>query len=154
MTVVEHACDSGGPNPRPAFLRPRLILVVLLGGMLGSAGRLALALALPSYGGIPWAVLIVNVLGAYLLGFLITVLGAGPETPVRRDLQLFGGTGMMGGFTTYSALASGTVDLHADPGLAISFALGSVVMGVAAAATGIRVGSAAVTSSSTPEAGS
>ena len=78
MTVVEHASGSGRPNPRPAFLEPRLILVVLLGGMLGSAGRLALALALPSYAGIPWAVLIVNVLGAFLLGFLITALGAEP----------------------------------------------------------------------------
>ena len=61
---------------------------------------------------------------------------------------------MMGGFTTYSTLAVDTVVLQTDPGLAISFALGSVAMGMAAAAVGIWVGGPAIPAPSAPKEGS
>ena len=113
--------------------------------MLGTAGREAIVLALPRYGGIPWSILVVNVVGAFLLGFLLTALGSrtpNPETPTRRDLRLFGGTGVLGGFTTYSSLATDTAGLITDPGLAIGYALGSIALGLAAAAAGVAVGAA------------
>ena len=141
MTVVEHTHDSGPQNPRPAFAHPRLILYVLLGGAIGTGGREAIALALPAHGGVPWAVLIANLSGALLLGFVLTALAARtPETPARRDLRLFVGTGMMGGFTTYSSLATDTaVLLETDAAVGIAYALASVVAGIAAAAAGIAI---------------
>ena len=142
--MASHGTD-GTVNriPRPPFQQPRLIIYVLVGGMLGTAGREAMVLALPRYGGIPWAILVVNVVGAFLLGFLLTALGSRtPETPTRRDLRLFGGTGVLGGFTTYSSLAIDTAGLITDPGLAIGYALGSIALGLAAAAAGVAVGAA------------
>jgi len=139
MTVVEHRRDSAKEVPRPAFAQPRLILYVLLGGAVGTAGREGLSLAMPADGGVPWAVFIVNVCGAFLLGFLLTALAARkPETPARRDVRLFAGTGVMGGFTTYSSLATDTAKLYeTDAVVATLYALGSVVAGVLFAFAGV-----------------
>lgn len=127
---------------RPAFARPGLLLLVFAGGCLGTAAREGIALALPwQGGGIPWAVLLVNLVGAFALGLLIGGLAArGAETERRRDIRLFGGTGVLGGFTTYSALATDSVLLAAsDPGLAALYAFGSVIAGVALAGLGLVV---------------
>lgn len=142
MTAVEHVQDSAPKHVRPAFAQWQLILLVFLGGAIGTSGREGLSQALPANGGVPWAVLIVNVLGALLLGFLLTALGrVKPETTRRRDLRLFAGTGIMGGFTTYSSLATDTATLfETNAGLAVGYALFSVIAGFAAAALGIWLG--------------
>lgn len=143
MTLLEHARDSAPANPRPAFAQPRLIPYVFLGGALGTAGREGIALALPRSGsGIPWAVLIANLCGAFILGFLLTALARrGPETHAIRDVRLFAGTGMMGGFTTYSSLATDTATLFEnDPGLAVVYGLLSVAAGLALVALGVWLG--------------
>ncbi|MGZ0712715.1 fluoride efflux transporter FluC (plasmid) [Coraliomargarita sp. W4R53] len=141
MTAVEHPRDSGRRSQKPEFVRPRLMLFVLVGGAIGAAGREGIALALPSQGGIPWAVLIVNTCGAFLLGFLLTALGSRePETPGRRDLRLFAGTGILGGFTTYSSFATDTAVLFATNSLlATAFAIVSVIVGIVVAAAGVMI---------------
>lgn len=109
------------------------VLLVAAGGTIGTAARLALGLWLP-VDGMPWATLLVNVLGAALLGILTARLPA-------PDLRLFLGTGALGGFTTYSALTVGTLELwQTAPVLAATYAGGSVVLGVTAAALGLRLG--------------
>lgn len=145
MTAVEHVRDSWAGKPRPAFAQPRLLLYVLLGGAIGTAGREGLALAMPANGGVPWSVLIVNLVGAFILGFVLTALASRtPETPTRRDIRLFVGTGMMGGLTTYSSLATDTATLaESRPGLAAAYAVASVILGLAVAAVGIAVARAA-----------
>lgn len=156
MTLIEHARDSRPKEPRPAFAQPRLILYVLLGGAVGTAGREGLSLALPANGGVPWSVLIVNVCGAFLLGFLLTALGKRtPETPGRRDLRLFAGTGLMGGFTTYSSLATDTAALlQPHPAVAIAYAVGTLLAGVAAAFAGVLLATAAIPDSTSKASGS
>ncbi|MGX5696442.1 fluoride efflux transporter FluC [Agromyces soli] len=141
MTVVEHARDTAHPIPRPAFRRPKLILYVLLGGAIGTAARLALTLVMRETE-IPWDVVVVNVVGAFILGFVLTALAArGPETPHIRDLRLFVGTGMMGGFTTYSSLATGAATLlESSAVVATVFALGTVLAGLASGALGVWAG--------------
>jgi CrcB protein len=141
MTVVEHARDTAHPIPRPAFRQPKLILYVLLGGAIGTAARLALTLVMRQTE-IPWDVVVVNVVGAFVLGLLLTALAArGKETPHVRDLRLFLGTGMMGGFTTYSSLATGSAELlESSPPVAVAFALGTVFAGLAAGALGVWLG--------------
>ncbi|MFT4156964.1 MAG: CrcB family protein [Microbacterium sp.] len=111
----------------------RHVLCVAAGGTVGTAARLALGLALPDAGVLP--VLLANLIGAFLIGALTARL------PAAIELRLLLGTGVLGGFTTYSAFVMGTVELWADaPALAIGYALGSLVLGLAAAALGLRAG--------------
>lgn len=111
----------------------RRVLLVAAGGTLGTAARLALGL-LPD-DGFPTAILFANVVGALLIGVLAARLH--PSSEVRLLL----GTGVLGGFTTYSAFMTGTLALWADaPVLAAAYAVGSLVLGLAAAALGLRLG--------------
>jgi CrcB protein len=143
MTAAD---DSRAAAPRRAPLQPRLLLLVFAGGCLGTAAREGIALSLPVPSGLPWAVLLVNLVGAFALGLLIGGLAArGTETPRRRDVRLFAGTGVLGGFTTYSALATDTVLLvETDPLWGAAYALGSVAGGVALAGLGMLVARRAI----------
>lgn len=113
----------------------RRVLLVALGGTIGTAARLALGLLVPVYGGLPVAVLIANVAGALLIGVLAARL------PSSSEIRLLLGTGVLGGFTTYSAFMTGTLELWAEaPLLAAAYAVGSLVLGLVAAALGLRLG--------------
>lgn len=113
----------------------RRLLLVALGGTLGTAARLAVALLLPDAGGFPLSTLAVNVAGALLLGVLAARL------PGSSDMRVFLGTGILGGFTTYSAFAVGTVQLWtATPLLAVLYPVLTLALGIAAAILGMRVG--------------
>ena len=128
------------------------LLLVALGGAVGSAGRSAIALALPES---PLAAtLLVNVVGAFALGVLIAVLtGTAPEgrdggeqARRRRDRQqrarLLLGTGLCGGFTTYSALALQVAELVQDSAVltAVGYALITLVVGTSASVAGLALG--------------
>lgn len=113
----------------------RRILLVAAGGTAGTAARLGLGLMLPDVGGFPVAVLVANVVGALLIGLLAARL------PATAELRLALGTGVLGGFTTYSAFITGTLSLWADaPVIAVAYAVGSLTLGLAAAALGLRLG--------------
>ena len=85
--------------------RPLPLLVVLAGGALGTGARHGLASLLPA-GGWPVATLTANLLGSFLLGMLLeALLVRGEETPRGLLLRLGLGTGLLGGFTTFSSLA-------------------------------------------------
>lgn len=113
----------------------RRILLVAAGGTVGTAARLGLGLMLPDAGGFPVAVLVANVVGALLIGLLAARL------PATAELRLALGTGVLGGFTTYSAFMTGTLSLWADePVVAVAYAVGSLALGLAGAALGLRIG--------------
>ncbi|MGO4490385.1 fluoride efflux transporter FluC [Microbacterium sp. 2RAF4] len=113
----------------------RRILLVAAGGTAGTAARLGLGLMLPDAGGFPMAVLVANVVGAFLIGLLAARL------PATAELRLALGTGVLGGFTTYSAFMTGTLSLWMDaPVIAVAYAVGSLALGLAAAALGLRLG--------------
>ena len=86
-----------------------MLLAIALGGTLGSLARYAIAVAFEqaSAGDLPWATLTVNVVGCLLIGILATRLG-GAERPWLRPFVL---TGVLGGFTTFSAFSLQTMDL-------------------------------------------
>ncbi|MFK3676881.1 fluoride efflux transporter FluC [Microbacterium sp. NPDC090218] len=116
-------------------MKLRRILLVAAGGTAGTAARLGLGLVVPDVGGLPVAVLLANILGALLIGVLAARL------PASADLRLALGTGVLGGFTTYSAFMTGTLELWAEtPMLATAYAVGSLVLGLGAAALGLRIG--------------
>lgn len=120
----------------------RNVARVFAGGVIGTALREGIVLAAPTVTGIPWAVLSINLVGAFALGMLLGLLAGLRETPARRDMLLFVGTGMLGGFTTYSALAVDVVGLFdSSPALAVAYGIGSILGGLATAAAGLSLGS-------------
>jgi CrcB protein len=133
-----------GP-PTPALPRPASLALVFVGGTLGTAGREALTLLIPSSGGVPWAVLIANLAGAFALGALLEALARrGADHGRRRMLRLLLGTGFLGGFTTYSALATDTAVLWGAgaAGLGAVYAVGTVLVGAVATLAGILLAAA------------
>ena len=122
-------------------MRPADLLVVCVGGTLGTAVRVATT---PPHAptAFPVATFVINVLGVGLLGLLVERLARGPRGPRERQLGLLLGTGFLGGFTTYSALAVDTVQLlrNGTTGLAIAYALGTLLLGAAATWLGIIAG--------------
>jgi CrcB protein len=141
---------------RPAHRAVAPILLVALGGALGAGGREGLSLAIPEIDAVPVSIVVINVVGAFLLGYLyraVTRLGA--ESSRAKDLKLLLGTGFCGGFTTYSSLATDSAVLLRDGPVwtAITYALGTVLVGACATWLGIVVGtstSSAPGSSSSP----
>ncbi len=79
----------------------RAVLLVCLGGAVGSGARYLISSWLQSSGSFPWGTLAVNVVGSFALAGLMQ---AGVEAGrVPEHLQLALGAGVLGGFTTYSA---------------------------------------------------
>ncbi|WP_222195762.1 fluoride efflux transporter CrcB [Modestobacter italicus] len=112
-----------------------------LGGAVGALGRWGVAEALPSpAGGWPWATLLVNLTGCLLLGLLLAVLAA--RHPGSTWLRPLLGTGVLGGYTTFSTFAVESVRLAETGawGAAAGYVLASVLGGVAAAAGGVVLG--------------
>lgn len=84
---------------------------------------------------LPAATMVVNVLGSFVLG--VVVGGLGDRHPLTRA---FVGTGVLGGFTTYSAFAVQTaVLLGSAPIAGVALAVMSVLLGLVAAAIGVRL---------------
>jgi CrcB protein len=136
--------------------RARTVVAYLLaavGGALGALARWGVATALPSSpAGWPWATLLVNLTGCLLIGVLLAVLLA--RFPASARLRPFLGTGVLGGFTTYSTFAVDTVVL-VDAGhqaMAVGYVVASVLGGVLAVVAGLLVGRAAVRAKETIDA--
>lgn len=131
------------PGPRPPHLQPRALALVATGGVLGTLARYAVARLLPTpAGGLPVATLATNLVGAFLLGLLLELLGqAGADAGRARQARLLLGTGLLGAFTTWSTLAVEVVLLGRDgrPGLGLTYGVVSVLSGLAAAAAGVLV---------------
>lgn len=124
---------------RPPHLRWGLLGLVALGGAIGTGVRAVLADAFPAHDGLNWVVLAINVVGAFCLGLLLESLAhRGPDVGRRRTVRLLVGTGVLGGFTTYSTLADDTAQLLdvSRWGAGSGYALLSVVLGLLAAAIG------------------
>lgn len=94
------------PSPAADRRRPPLhvstLVAVALGGAAGSLLRWLLELALPTAGGWPWATLLVNVLGSAALAWLVV---HDDRHGHPRWLRPGVGTGLLGGFTTFSTYA-------------------------------------------------
>jgi fluoride exporter len=115
-------------------------LLVALGGALGAATRYGVSLALPAReGGWPLATFLINVSGSLFIGLLagwLATRDAGGE-PWRLLL----GVGVLGGFTTFSAYSLETLRMieRGDIVGASTYAIGSVIAGLAAVAIGLAI---------------
>jgi len=143
------------PSTPASALTP--VLLVLAGGAAGTFVRAILEDASAAGPGEwPWTTFAVNVSGSFLLGVLVSALAArGDDTGRRRRLRLALGTGILGGFTTYSTFIVEVDQLLRDGvlGLGAAYALGSVVAGVLAAGLGVLLGGARTTPVDPDEAG-
>ena len=118
------------------------LLLVGLGGCLGSMARYSLGawvLLLGAQGRFPLGTFLVNVLGCWVVGMLA---GAGVRYQwFGADVRLFLFTGLLGGFTTFSAFGLETLHLlrDGDVGVALLYVGGSVVLGIALVWLGFRL---------------
>jgi fluoride exporter len=135
---LEAAEDATVP-PRPIHLSLANIALVAVGGAAGTGLRYWISAVTPHWAGVPVATFGINVAGALLLGVLLELLaGSNLNSSWSRRLRLGIGTGGLGGFTTYSALATDTVTLAAaHPGRAAGYAIATVTVGAVASIAGI-----------------
>jgi len=115
------------------------LAAVGLGGAVGALGRVGLEQAWPSaVGSWPWATFAVNILGAFLLGSLLTGLRHGPVSiPTYRLL----GTGFCGALTTFSTMQIELLQMldRSRYELAIGYVGASVVGGYIAVSSATRL---------------
>jgi len=96
-----------------------LIALAAIGAVIGSSTRYGVALLTPNTDSahIPYDTLIVNIVGALVIGICASLAGI-MESETRRTFLV---TGVLGGFTTFSAFAVETVQLASHPLLAASY---------------------------------
>ena len=110
-----------------------MVAAIAVGGAIGAAARYLVGIAWPTPGGsLPWATLMINVVGCALIGVLMVLVS---EVWIQqRLLRPFLGTGVLGGFTTFSTYAVDIQQLIADghPVTALIYLAATVVGAIAA----------------------
>lgn len=117
-------------------------LLVAVGGGLGAVARYALSgwiLPFTVQQKFPWPTFAVNLLGCLIAGLLFAL--AAKHDVLSPNLRLFLFTGLLGGFTTFSAFGLETAHLlkRGDVGVAAAYVLFSVLCGVAVIAVSQRL---------------
>ncbi|MEU7365111.1 fluoride efflux transporter CrcB [Streptomyces hygroscopicus] len=129
-TPRDQAIEPTGPDLGPSVSARRgapsygqapVIAVVAVGGALGAAARYGASLAWPTpAGAFPWTTLLVNAVGCAVIGVFMVIISDVWAAP--RLVRPFFGTGVLGGFTTFSTYAVDIQHLvrsgHARTGLA------------------------------------
>lgn len=117
----------------------QLLLLAAAGGAIGAAGRFLVSHAFAARGmvGFPWATLTVNVLGCFLMGVLVELLAQRYQG--SQELRTFLATGVLGGFTTFSAFSLEFAMLfeRGDTAAAFAYAAASLALTVAAVFAGL-----------------
>ncbi len=116
---------------------PKVLAAVAAGGAIGASGRWIVAWVMDASAGDhqpgtwPWATLIVNIVGCVLIGF------AARRVSNDTTTWAFVVTGILGGFTTFSALAVELNDMADAERLPLAVLYGAVTLAVGVAATAI-----------------
>ena len=113
-------------------------LVAALGAALGSLARLQISywIQTPSETSFPWSTFIVNVIGALLIG----LIASSPNIMNNETRRHFVVTGVLGGFTTFSAIAVETLQLASTPLISITYVVATFAIGIAATHIGSLLG--------------
>lgn len=116
-------------------------LLVFLGAGIGGALRHGVNLGCARYCGtaFPFGTLTVNVAGSFIMGVIATWLALKAGEGWSQPLRLFLTTGILGGFTTFSAFSLDTVQLweRGQMGLALGYVAASVALSIAGLAAGL-----------------
>lgn len=106
MTAPDTESVSAPRQPawRTRRTQAPIVAVVALGGAIGATARYAASLWWPAQpGGFPWATFWINVVGCAMIGVLMVIITE--VRPAHRLVRPFVGTGVLGGFTTFSTYA-------------------------------------------------
>ncbi len=118
-------------------------LLVFLGAGIGGSLRHAVNLACArAFGtGLPWGTLTVNVVGSLIMGVLAAWLAFKAGEGWSQPLRLFLATGILGGFTTFSAFSLDAVLLweRGDAGTALAYVAVSVLLSIGGLITGLAL---------------
>jgi CrcB protein len=112
---------------------PRELAAIFVGGFIGAVARAEVGEALPAGGSHwPWATLVVNIAGAFLLGYFATRLQE--RLPLSAYRRPFLGTGVCGALTTFSTMQLELLQMldAGRIGLALAYAATSIALGFAA----------------------
>ena len=117
----------------------KMVLLAAAGGALGAAGRYLVGIGAGRLlgHGFPWGTLSVNVLGSLAMGLLIGMWAVRVDAPL--EARVFLTTGVLGGFTTFSAFSLDFVTLFERKEYATAFfyVMGSVGLSVLALFVGL-----------------
>ncbi len=118
----------------------KMILAIGAGSFIGGISRYLISLFIqnrvPST--FPFGTLSVNIIGCFLIG---VVFGLADRGNMRQEWRLFLATGVLGGFTTFSAFSNETVGMMRDGQFwyASAYVVSSVLLGVIATFIGILI---------------
>ncbi|MGD9783986.1 MAG: fluoride efflux transporter CrcB [Hyphomicrobiaceae bacterium] len=119
----------------------KLFLLASAGGACGAGARHLVNVGIGRLlgTGFPWATLTVNVVGSFLMGVLIEALML--RLGGSAELRTFLGTGVLGGFTTFSAFSLDVSVLmsRGETGTALLYVVGSVVVSILVLYLGMAV---------------
>jgi len=117
----------------------RIALAIAIGGALGSVARYVLNVAIQSRVADPFplGIMVINVSGSLLLGFLMRL--SLETTALSPELRLFLTTGFCGGFTTFSTFSYDALTLFESGAIrsAWTYLIGSVALSVLGAFAGV-----------------
>ncbi len=118
-------------------------VLVFLGAGIGGVLRHGVNLVSPRWfgAGFPAGTLLINVLGSALMGLIAGWLAFKTQAGWSQHARLFLTTGILGGFTTFSAFSLDAVLLweRGEAGLAAAYIIGSVVLSLAALFAGLAL---------------
>lgn len=128
-----------GRNARAIPRGMGTVVAIALGGALGAVGRYALSSQITHWigPGFPWGILLVNLVGCFVMG-VIAELGA-LSLNLSPEMRAFLTTGILGGFTTFSAFAldSAVMIERGDWGATVLYVSASVLGSIAALFLGL-----------------
>jgi CrcB protein len=121
-----------------------LTLWIGFGGALGAILRHFMNIAVARLAGsdFPWHTMVINITGSFVMGLLISLMAL--RWNVSHELKAFLTTGILGGYTTFSAFSLDFALLVERKAymLAGAYALGSVVVSLIAIFVGLALGRA------------
>lgn len=119
----------------------QLLLLASAGGAIGAGLRHLVNQAFVARGihAFPWATLTVNVAGSLVMGILVGMFAG--RSHVSYEAQVFLTTGILGGFTTFSAFSMDFARLAeaGEAGAAVAYAVASVFVSIAAVFAGLWI---------------
>ena len=118
-------------------------LLVFLGAGVGGALRHAVNVECGRLCGteFPWGIMIINITGCLTMGLIAGWLAFKAQLPWSQDLRLFLTTGVLGGYTTFSAFSLDFATLweRGAQGYAIVYVLASVILSLVAVFAGLAI---------------
>lgn len=128
-------CDNG--------VMMQSVLIVFAGGGLGAVARHLINLSVSRLIGsdFPWGVMLINISGSIIMGMAAAYFAFKADAQWSQPLRLFMTTGILGGYTTFSAFSLDVALLweRGEPLHALAYVLGSVVLSVLGLFVGLAV---------------